>query len=220
MFENNCAENISITGITPLEYYPCNRNIIQTKQNMQSIDVLIPCEKPDIESIEEVKVSICIIKSKLIDTILGKKVVFNGAIKLKAIYTANNYEQSVHSAHWDIPFCDFILLDNICSCDDLSSLDLFAAIEDLCINYNDLRCISFSVLYIICASVNKVQLSCNNQYSNQCSSQCNTQHNNQCNNQFNKSPCIKYEPKNTNEYKNTNCIKDSMNTYYYTVEHY
>lgn len=153
-------------------------------------------------------------------TILRKKVVLNGAIKLKAIYTTNNYEQSVHSAHWDIPFCDFILLDNICSCDDLSSLELFAAIEDLCLNYNDLRCISFSVLYIICASVNKVQPSCNTQYSNQCSSQCNTQHNNQCNNQFNKSPCIKYEPKNTNEYKNTNCIKDSMNTYYYTVEHY
>ena len=198
MFENNCMDNISITGITPLEYYPCFKNIIQTKQNMQNIDVLIPCEKPDIESIEEVKISICIVNSKLIDTILGKKIILNGIIKLKAIYTANNCEQSLHSAHWDIPLCDFILLDNLCSCDDLNSLDLFAGVEDICINCNDLRCISFSLLYIICVSLGKKQPI----YNNQC----------------NKTASVK--SKNACEYKNTNSTKGNMNTYYYTVEHY
>lgn len=198
MFENNSMENISITGITPLDYYPCYKDIIQTKQNMQNIDVFIPCEKPDIESIEEVKVNICIVKCKTIDTILGKKIILNGIIKIKIIYTANNCEQSLHSAHWDIPFCDFILLDNICNCDDLNNLDLFAGLEDVCINNNDFRYINLSVLYIICASLYKKQSSC----SNQCNKNTSNKNKNSC------------------ECKSINSKKGNLNTYYYPVEYY
>ena len=163
MFKNNSMDNISITGIAPLDYYPCLKNIVKTKQNMKDIDVLIPCEKPDIESIEEVKVSICILNTKIIDTILGKKLIFNAEIKLKVIYTANNCEQSVHSAHWTIPLCDFVLLDNVSNC-DLNTLDLFSAIEDICIRSNNLRCINFSVLYIVCVCLYNKPPTCSNPY--------------------------------------------------------
>lgn len=158
MFENkcnSCMENISIVGITPLEYYPCCKNIIAVKQNMENINVLIPSQKPDIESIEEIKISICITNSKVIDTILGKKAIISGVFKVKVIYTANNCEQSVHSAHWDIPFYDFILLEDICCCHELNKLELFVGVEDVCINYNDLRRINLSTLYIICTYIDR-----------------------------------------------------------------
>lgn len=200
MSEKNFMENIYITGITPLEYYPCSKNIIETKQNMQNIDICIPCQKPDIESIEELKVSVCTEKYKVIDTMLGSKLILNGVVKIKIIYTANNCEQSLHSAHWDIPFCDFVLLENMCTCDNQDELDLFVGLEDVCVNYNNSRDISLSVLYIVCVLFHKIQNNCNDK----------KQH---C-----KDNSIKNKP--SSGYKNINIKKGNINTYYYPVEHY
>ena len=200
MFSKNCMENISITGITPLEYYPCCKDIVQTKQNMQNVDICIPCQKPDMESIEELKVSVCAEKCKVIDTIIGPKIILNGVIKIKVIYTADNCEQSLHSAHWDIPFCDFILLEDTCLYNDQNELDLFVGLEYVCINDNDSRHISLSILYIICIVFNKLQNNYN--YKKQCS----------------KDNSIKNRP--SSETKNITTTKVNINTYYYPVEYY
>lgn len=196
-------ENISITGITPLDYYPNSKCIINNKQNMQTIDVCVPCEKPEIEEIEEVKVNICSTKFKIIETILGPKLIFNGIMKIKVIYTANNCEQSLHSAHWEISFCDFILLDNLCNTSyDINCADLFAGLEDVCINYYDCRLINLSILYIICVSFDKEM----------CNSNCSSD-------KHNKDICCEDKQKSKCNKKNSN-LKGCLNTYYYPVDHY
>lgn len=148
-------DNISITGITPLDYYPDKCTITNCKQNIESISLCIPCQKPDMESINEIKVSFCINSCKLLNTILGPKILANITCKIKVIYTAKNPEQSLHSAHWDINFCDFILLEtpyydkrNLCTS------NLFIGLEDVCVLDYDERYIELSLLYILCPNIN------------------------------------------------------------------
>lgn len=200
MFKNSRLYNISITGITPLDYYPSKKCIINCKQNIYTVDVCIPCKKPDVEDIEEIKATMCTTKCKLIDTILGPKIVFNGITNIKVIYTANNDEQSLHSAHWNIPFCDFILIDNMCNKEfNMNSLNLFIGIEDICINCYDERYINLSIIFIACLTLNKPQDNC---HCSKCS----------------KDNCP--EDKWDNNYKDSNCEKGNSNTYYCKVEHY
>ena len=75
--------------------------------------------------------------------------------KIKVIYTAKNPEQSLHSAHWDINFCDFILLETH-SYDrrNLCNSNLFIGLEDVCILDYDERYIELSLLYILCPNIN------------------------------------------------------------------
>ncbi|MFR3499555.1 MAG: SPOCS domain-containing protein [Paraclostridium bifermentans] len=148
-------DNITLTGITPLENYPDCCSNKNCKQNIQQLSLSIPCQKPEMESINDIKITLCIKAFKILNTILGRKVLINGVSKVKAIYTAKNKEQSLHSAHWDIDFCDFILLEDICYDDcNISLCNFFIGLENICINSCDERNISLSLLYIICANFN------------------------------------------------------------------
>lgn len=194
-------DNISITGITPLDCYPNKCSIKNSKQNIKSVSVCIPCQKPDLEAINEIKVTLCIDEFKLLNTILGPKVLVTLVSKIKVIYTAENVEQSLHSAHWDIKFCDFILLEDFCPSEcDICPSNLFVGLEDVCVEYYDERCINLSLLYILC----------NRFYTNY------SPKNYHC-------KCTKeYE---SNEYrKNYNYnsvsnLKNGLSTYYYPVEY-
>lgn len=148
-------DNITLTGITPLENYPDCCSNKNCKQNIQQLSLSIPCQKPEMESINDIKITLCIKDFKILNTILGRKVLVNGVSKVKAIYTAKNKEQSLHSAHWDIDFCDFILLEDICydEC-NISLCNFFIGLENICINSCDERNISLALLYIICANFN------------------------------------------------------------------
>lgn len=195
-------DNISITGITPLDCYPNKCSIKNSKQNIKSVSVCIPCQKPDMESINEVKVTLCIDEFKLLNTILGPKVLVTIISKIKVIYTAKNVEQSLHSAHWDIKFCDFILLEDFCPSEcDVYPSNLFVGLEDVCVENCDERYINLSLLYIICSHFN-TNPSPKNYYCK----------------------CIKeHEPneyrKNCN-YSSTSNSKKVSNTIYYPVEYY
>lgn len=89
----------------------------------------IPNLKPDIEQILSVTASIQIISQRVIKTptlivggvvnelenaegirTTGRKLVIEGILHQKVIYTADVDDQSVHSAHFDIPFSAFIIL--------------------------------------------------------------------------------------------------------------
>lgn len=144
-------DDVLITGITSLDLYPDNICKNLSKQTIVAHSVCIPTCKPDLESINEVKASIKICSYKQLESIMGPKLIINGIIKVKVIYTACTLEQSVHSAHWEIPFCDFIILKkppfNRFS---YTVKDLFPAIESVCINENGARHVSFSILYILC----------------------------------------------------------------------
>ncbi len=104
-------DNITLTGITPLENYPDCCSNKNCKQNIQQLSLSIPCQKPEMESINDIKITLCIKAFKILNTILGRKVLINGVSKVKAIYTAKNKEQSLHSAHFTVPFSTFIIVE-------------------------------------------------------------------------------------------------------------
>lgn len=188
--------DISITGITPLDHYPNKCSTNNCKQNINSTKLCIPSKKPSIESINEIKVMLCVDEYKTLKTILGTKVLINITCNIKAIYTALNEEQSLHSAHWDINFYDFIL-SNDSSLDRLNTCkqNLFIGLEDICISNFDTRTIDLSLLYIICINLN---------YNNCCSTK--------------RYDCEKEKQIFT---LNSTPIKDSdEDTYYYPVEYY
>lgn len=73
----------------------------------------IPSQKPDKEYITNVIKNVVICDADVIDVDLGdnvprKKLVFSGTIKLGLEYSADEAEQHVHFAHFDIPFQGFM----------------------------------------------------------------------------------------------------------------
>lgn len=195
--------DISITGITPLDHYPIKSSMKNCKQNIKAFKLYIPCPKPDIESVNDIKVSICINDYKIIKTVLGLKIIVNLIFNLKTIYTSLTEEQSVHSAHWDISFCDFILYQNNFNC-TLGSLrpNLFIGIEDLSVCNFDNRSIEISLLYIICSSLN---------------------YNSSCSHKDNKEPNCKDTGCKDNKviYKHDlSKDKECNTTYYYPIDYY
>lgn len=88
----------------------------------------IPPQKPDIEGINSLDVSVNIFKIDVINTprsytatnqpvenlegklLTGRKVLVQGELCQKVVYTANDTEQSVHSAHFYVPFSAYIVV--------------------------------------------------------------------------------------------------------------
>lgn len=82
----------------------------------------IPCQKPDIEQLISVTTSVKIFSQRIIKTpvseeeneegtkLTGRKLILEGVLRQKILYTADVPEQSVHAAHFDVPFSVFIVL--------------------------------------------------------------------------------------------------------------
>jgi hypothetical protein len=86
----------------------------------------VPCQKPDIEELMSVTARVEIISQRVVKTpmdslvdsitnqedtnLTGKKLIIEGILRQKVIYTADLPEQSVHSAHFDVPFSAFIII--------------------------------------------------------------------------------------------------------------
>ncbi|MCC0707801.1 MULTISPECIES: DUF3794 domain-containing protein [unclassified Clostridioides] len=152
-------ESILKTGITPLEDYPDNKCMKYYKEFIEDDILCVPTQKPDIECINEVSVKICIEDKEIINTILGPKLVIKGFKNIKVIYTGDNCQQSLHSAHWSIPFCQFILLKDLRydKCDNIIET-IFVGIENIYVKHFDCRMIDLSLLFIICPQLRN----CNN----------------------------------------------------------
>ena len=97
----------------------------------------IPIQKPDMEGIVEVHSCVEIISQRVIKTpvvmgytddagnsiagedipnaectnLTGRKLIIEGFLKQKVIYTAADVEQSLHSANFEIPFSTFIIIE-------------------------------------------------------------------------------------------------------------
>ena len=141
--------SIIICGITPMEAYPKGISVKHCKQCVEKIELCIPSVKPDVEEPNEIHINICVEKVKMIDTVLGPKLIIDGKIRVKLIYTANNKVQSVHSAHWEKIFCNYILLK------DLKGIvsNVFVGVEDVCVTCVGERDLSIAVIFILCPKV-------------------------------------------------------------------
>ncbi|MEG0133840.1 MAG: DUF3794 domain-containing protein [Clostridium sp.] len=148
---------IEYSGIERYDYDECPIEYSKNfKQSNIDLEFCVPSQKPDIEQIVKVDVSKKIYKTKLIKTpkgtskegqiMTGYKLFVMGEIIVKIRYVADETEQSMHTFHACIPFCDYIVLgDGICSIDALVPKVI---IEDVFIEQRDGRCI-FSNLNIL-----------------------------------------------------------------------
>lgn len=90
----------------------------------------IPTCKPDVEAVDKVYITAKILSTTVIETpvspkdstnnpipnpegliLTGKKLIVDGVFCQTIIYTADEPEQSSHAAHFNVPFCTFIVLD-------------------------------------------------------------------------------------------------------------
>ena len=82
----------------------------------------VPCEKPDIEQFISLFSKVTIISHRVVKTpitdlenkegtlLTGRKLVIEGILRQKIVYTADVPSQSVHSVHFDIPFSAFVII--------------------------------------------------------------------------------------------------------------
>ena len=99
---------VDIIGIADPSSFP---TLLPTSPNTEYIveeKLTIPQEKPDVEQINTVLIEAKVTDSRVIPTPVGLKIVVDGELKQKIIYTANVPEQSVHSVLYVEPFCTFI----------------------------------------------------------------------------------------------------------------
>lgn len=124
-------------------------NIINFKQLSVEEYLQIPSQKPDIESINSISGTINIVRCHVIETsvatsnegqnLTGYKLIIHGLLNLVLDYTACEDTQSVHSAHYHIPFSSFIILPEDYSIG--SKIDIEGIVED--VYFNDLDCRTF-----------------------------------------------------------------------------
>ncbi|MPQ44249.1 DUF3794 domain-containing protein [Clostridium tarantellae] len=135
-------------------------------------DVLIlDCNKPNIEKIEKVFVTVNITTTKIIQTpisstlnsegiiLTGKKLLIDGFICSKIVYTSLTKEQSVYSSDFTIPFCTYIVLEkNTNTFNDKYCIKI--CIEDVFLSIIDCKTIFQNVTLFLLAK--KTFLTCPN----------------------------------------------------------
>lgn len=143
---------VSCVGILKKE---CFQEILSHrfyKQLLICETLSIPKNKLDIEDIYSLIVKSKIVSCRVVETPLGKKVVIQGCILLKIMYTAKNPEQSVHTAHFKIPFCTFLACFSLqkCHSKDLNLCDnIHTFIEFVEVQKNSGRKIDVIVMPLI-----------------------------------------------------------------------
>ncbi|MPQ44248.1 DUF3794 domain-containing protein [Clostridium tarantellae] len=135
-------------------------------------DILIlDCKKPNIEKIEKIYVDIKITSNKIIETpvspvpnsegmtLTGKKLLIDGFICVKIIYTSLTKEQSVYSSNFTVPFCTYIILErNVDPFNDKYCIK--TCIEDVFLSLIDCKTIFQNITLFLLAE--KTSLTCAN----------------------------------------------------------
>ncbi|AOR23341.1 DUF7507 domain-containing protein [Clostridium taeniosporum] len=137
-----------------------NLGISNFKQLFIEENLIIPDEKPDIEEINEVNGDVEIIKHYVVETpilksnegqiLTGCKLIIQGVLNEVVEYTALDSEQTIHSAHYSIPFSTFIILpENYC----YGNEDITTEVEDIYFNSLNSRKLFTNATILIKATV-------------------------------------------------------------------
>lgn len=137
---------IQICGVTPKDHLPKCPSNYPCREISETHKLCIPCKKPNIYDIIQVLVNVCITKFKVITTPIGKKLVIEGIQNVKVLYTADNPCQDVHSAHFKIPFCTFILLKD----KSKKIIDICTAVEYISVHPINCRSLFLSSIIFMC----------------------------------------------------------------------
>ena len=103
-----------IDYICDLQLLPEVNEVVCSRQFMVEEYLELPCIKPDIESLVDVKVWAEIKSYKFINSLRGKKVFIRGSLKQEILYTADTPCQPVHAFHFDSSFSTY--MDLSCTC--------------------------------------------------------------------------------------------------------
>ena len=98
----------------------CMKEVENFRQSSIDCNFYIPVQKPDIEEIVKVWTEPCIKNEKIVRTpvgvslegqrVTGYKYLIEGSIFLKVEYVGLVKEQTLHTAHTEIPFCSYVVL--------------------------------------------------------------------------------------------------------------
>lgn len=109
----NLIEYAGLADILP--HHPTNFKQFTVQENLE-----LPCAKPDIEQIIRVMADVKIVSTRVIttpvatsaegQTLTGHKLIVEGELIQKIEYVADEPTQSVHAAHFNVPFSTFIVL--------------------------------------------------------------------------------------------------------------
>lgn len=99
---------VEIIGTTNPSSFPVITPANPNAQFLVEEKLVIPDTKPDIEQVSSVIIEAQITNSRAIITPIGLKVIVDGIINQKLIYTAANPVQSVHTTNYQESFCTFI----------------------------------------------------------------------------------------------------------------
>jgi len=137
---------VDVTGITPTSQFPKCPPRHPFTEFCETDKLCIPHPHPNIHDVLEVCVNVVICSAKIICTPVGNKVVVEGTKQIKVTFAADDPCQSVHCAHFEIPFCSLILLGPIKD----EVIQVCSAIEDISVRCLDCRCLIVNTVIFIC----------------------------------------------------------------------
>lgn len=128
---------IEYAGIADISQLP--DEMLAFKQLTVQEHLTLPTAKPDIEQLVRVMAEISITSTKIIETpkgkskegqiLTGRKIIIEGMIHQKIEYVADEPTQSVHGAHFNVPFSTFIVLPE--DFEDGTVVTIIPYIEDI-----------------------------------------------------------------------------------------
>lgn len=141
------AQQIDFIGLTQPSRFPPNLLPDYCTETCETDKLCIPCQKPDISQILSVSINISLSSTKVICTPCGKKLVIEAVKHLKIMYIAAEPCETVHTAHFCLPLCMFILLKD----PHREVTDICTVVEYVSIKQLDCRCVAVSALILACA---------------------------------------------------------------------
>ncbi|MPQ42424.1 DUF3794 domain-containing protein [Clostridium tarantellae] len=147
---------------------PFNANSAWTQISIADIFNL-ECDKHNIESIEKVYINVSITHTKIIETpkspninsegmtLTGKKLLIDGYVCVKIVYTSLTKVQSIHTVKFNIPFCTYIVIEeNADIFNDIYCIE--SCVEDVFLSLIDCRTIFQNITLFLFA--HKETLNC------------------------------------------------------------
>lgn len=136
-------------------------NLTTFKQISVDEYLSIPKQKPEMEGINNINATVDILSSHIIMTpkdksyesqnLTGYKLIVHGVLNQVVEYTALDEEQSVHAAHYNVPFSSFIILpDNFVLG---SKIEVEGIVEDVYYKENDCRTFFKNVTVLLVAKI-------------------------------------------------------------------
>lgn len=136
-------------------------NLTTFKQISVDEYLSIPQQKPEMEAINNINATVDIISSHIIMTpkdkshelqnLTGYKLIVHGVLNQIVEYTALDEGQSVHAAHYNVPFSSFIILpDNFILG---SKIEVEGIVEDVYYKENDCRTFFKNVTVLLVAKI-------------------------------------------------------------------